>query len=102
MSTPKPGDLVAIKTTGEIAFVLDTVETREEDFTNLGIKLALRVPVAGQGGIHHTIQSFFEAEVESPTEHIEREFSEIKSRQKVMRDDLGAAPGVLGAVPTSN
>lgn len=71
------GQVVAIKTTGELVTVVD----EEKDNT-----VAVRRPKMGPNGVEHKTDFFFVYELESPEEHINREAKEQLARQIAQRE----------------
>lgn len=76
----EPGQVLAIKTTGELVTVIG------KDGDKASLLLVVRRPKMGPSGVEHLVDEFNDYELESPEEHINREAKEQLARQIAQRE----------------
>jgi hypothetical protein len=77
------GDLLTIKTTGELVYVLS--ETDRKTFK-------VRRPVMSRDGITHFTDEFFADELETIEEHLRRELADMKLKARLQKELLQEEP----------
>jgi hypothetical protein len=76
------GDILCLKTTGELVFVLTTYDN---------LKTAdVRRPTMERDGIFHKVDTFFQAELETPEEHLRREAKDMILKGDIQNEVLEA------------
>jgi hypothetical protein len=73
------GDILCIKTTGELVIVLG----KNEDGT-----VNVRRPSMGKDGIYHSQNSFFEFELQTSEEHLRQEANEMILKNRIQKETL--------------
>lgn len=71
----KAGDILVIKTTGELVYILDVTE-------NQSIVNVRRAVMSENKSINHVIDSFFIEELETGEQHLEREAGKARLQMK--------------------
>jgi hypothetical protein len=90
----KPGDIAYIKTTSEKLMIIGQVEHRENRYD-------VRRPIATRdNGLQHSVESFYEFELEHFDEQLAREFSDME-KVETQRAKLQSNARAAGAVQTS-
>lgn len=74
----KPGDVLALKTTGELVTIIG-IPTDDES------RCVIRRPKMTQSGIEHLLENIFQLELETPSEHIDREVGEQLLKMKAQQ-----------------
>lgn len=80
------GDLLCMKTTGELVYVLGVYEVEGQRTT-----VDVRRPVMGRAGISHPTNGFFADELETPEQHLRHEAKEMMLKANIQREVLDAA-----------
>lgn len=71
--------MVAVKTTGELVTVLGESINNEEQFS-------VRRPKMGPNGVEHLDEEFYSFELETPSDHINREAQEQLTRMIAQKE----------------
>lgn len=77
MTPIRPGDIVALKTTGEPAFVLELADEKTAK---------IRRPVNAQDGVLHKVEHFLLDELETPEAHFRREIEQMELKDALLSE----------------
>jgi hypothetical protein len=87
----KIGDILAIKTTGEIVYVLtdeDDSQYKEDGFSGHYVEVKVRRPILSENGIAHEVAIFRSNELETVEEYVQREATmqtyKIKAQKNIL------------------
>lgn len=76
--TIKAGEIMCLKTTGEIVCVLGEVQP--------GDRVYIRRPIQNQAGISHASDTVYQFELEEPLEHFRKEAKEMLDKADIQRE----------------
>lgn len=72
------GDILCLKVTGELVFILDTFNGTSE--------VQVRRPTMGRDGIKHVVDRFYQTELETAEEHLRHEAKEMLLKGKIQQE----------------
>lgn len=75
------GDILCLKTTGELCFILRVYEAEGQRTT-----VDVRRPVMGREGITHMTDSFFAEELETAEQHLRHEANEMVLKLDIQQE----------------
>lgn len=79
----KFGDILCLKTTGELVFVLGEPAADSENKS-----ISVRRPTMTREGIIHSTDVFYQAELETPEEHLRHEAQEMVLKADIQEEML--------------
>lgn len=92
MSDFKVGDVVVHKSLGSQPLVIVSVKEIKEGVTHVDGRYGTQ----GTNGLHYTLQTFLDFELETPVESIEREgeiFKTLNAKQNEINSEVATKPG---------